>query len=545
MSARGFSRIAAIACMTCVCVYAASSDANATGAALLKKNPSSEWLNDDFTLTPQSLELLRAIEEAADYGLDPKNYFPQGAATLPERLRTQQSATVEERSAVVATFATQMRDAYISLAKDLYSGHTDFAKPAPSAASAQQRFTWDIPPKNDLAFEHYLASHLTRNDIYASLHALHPDYAEYFRLAESLRFYRTWQLGGGWKPIPPGPTIRIGMSDPRIPLLKQRLFAVKDLMTLENADRTLYDERALIEAVKSFQRRHNLYADGTIGASTLRALNVPVQTRIEQILLNLERFRHLPAGLERGEGYIDINIPAYTLSVYEAGYRLFEMKTVVGRKERPSPVLLSRLSYAVANPTWTVPKTILATDMLKAGKIASHVERYQMRVYAHTKNGLSEVNPDAIDWERYTDGDRLPFTFKADSGETNPLGKLKFIFPNRYAVYLHDTNAPQLFDKPNRSQSSGCVRISEARRLIRYLTQRSEEDEDPTLNADSDTPLALKKRPPLLMRYMTVGVSEEGKTYFYDDTYGYDAIQQTFEPRNRIKSAPSNGPIAP
>lgn len=251
--------------------------------------------------------------------------------------------------------------------------------------------------------------------------------------------------------------------------------------------------------------------------------NVP-----DAIRLNLDRFRWLPRGMEKNGGYLDVNIPSFTLKVLDHGYEMIQMKTIVGRRERPTPVLAGKLSHALLNPTWTAPETIIRNDILGGkGEISEYLQSHGMRVYEHVNGEMAEIDPTEIDWSRYVGKKQIPYTFKADAGEANPLGKIKFMFPNRHTVYLHDTNSPGLFKKRSRTFSSGCVRISEPQKLLDYLLGNGESpaEEAPRYTEEPDTKINLKKKLPILFRYMTVSADPESRITMYDDIYGYDELQ--------------------
>lgn len=252
------------------------------------------------------------------------------------------------------------------------------------------------------------------------------------------------------------------------------------------------------------------------------------QMLIDKLVLNLDRFRMLPKDLETRNTYIDVNIPSFTLKVIDHGYEILDMKTIVGRPERPTPVLSSRISNAILNPSWTAPQTIVQKDILGAKeRMGEYLMSHDIRVYQYVGGELQEIDPGSVDWNQYRGKKKIPYTFRTDSGETNPLGKIKFNFPNRHFVYMHDTNAPSLFKKNKRSLSSGCVRLSHPQKLLDYLSGQWENpDQSTPENTDEpDKPLKLQLRPYIVFRYMTLSVGTDGTVTMYDDIYGYDRVQ--------------------
>ena len=484
------------------------------------------WFDSSLTFSAQGAELLKAILTSSFEGLNPKRYHQNSIIESLSRLQTGNLNDRDGQSAALRRLDILLTDAYVTLAKDLYWGITDWDRMLRTADGQGLKFESDRPKKEDLNVSAYLSENLERKRISRSLERLSPDYEEYSRLKGALQYYRTIQMLGGWNPIPEGKTIRPGDTDARLPLILKRLAATRDISPLSDENATRYIGPTMIEAVRSFQKRHNLTPDGVIGPKTLKALNVPVNEKIRTVLLNLERFRWMPRGLDSSEGYIDVNIPSFRLTLKEQGYELLSMKTIVGRPERPTPVLSGKIAYAVLNPSWTAPETIVREDILGKSDLREYLSTHDMRVYAVRNGRTVEINPDTVDWKRYAGKKRVPFTFIADAGEANPLGGVKFIFPNKYTVYLHDTNTPELFNKENRTFSSGCVRVSDPQGLLDYLMQSDEIvlHSDATVNGESDKILNLKKRIPVIFRYMTVGVDTRQRASFYEDIYGYDDL---------------------
>jgi murein L,D-transpeptidase YcbB/YkuD len=205
------------------------------------------------------------------------------------------------------------------------------------------------------------------------------------------------------------------------------------------------------------------------------------------------------------------------------------MKTIVGRSERPTPILYSMVSYAVLNPSWTAPKTIVQKDILESKNISAFLQNHDIRVYENVRGELNEVDPTQIDWSLYAGKKQTPYTFKTDAGETNPLGKVKFLFPNSHFVYMHGTNTPALFKKSGRALSSGCIRLSSPQKLYDYLMDRwgNPENKTPDALEEPDTSVRLQKKLPIFLRYMTIRADNNTTLTIYDDIYGYDEAQWT------------------
>lgn len=200
------------------------------------------------------------------------------------------------------------------------------------------------------------------------------------------------------------------------------------------------------------------------------------------------------------------------------------MKTIVGRASRPTPILYSTISHAVLNPSWTAPKTIIRKDILESKNISAFLQDHDIRVYEHVRGELYEIDPTQIDWNQYKEKKQIPYTFKTDAGETNPLGKIKFLFPNSHFVYLHGTNTPALFKKSDRALSSGCIRLSSPQKLYNYLMDQWENPDNKIQDTteEADTSVRLQKKLPILLRYMTISVENSNSITLHDDIYGYD-----------------------
>jgi murein L,D-transpeptidase YcbB/YkuD len=502
-----------------------------------KRSDTLAWSDASFRLSNQAIDLMQSVQDSYDQGLNPNKYHLSAFLMHIQTMNSDANQSTKQES--LNRIDVLLSDAYITLAKDLYYGVTDWKKFKESKkeqnkklfknqdipeSSKEDIIEWDRAKKNSIHLSSYLEINLAANKISDSLNILSPDSQEYRRLMASLKYYRMLLGSGGWEKIPSGETIKIGQSDERLVLIKKRLYITGDLDKIENNESTLYNETKLIDAVKSFQAAHNLTQDGLIGQKTMNALNISASAKVGKIILNMERFRWLNQGMDNYEAYININIPAFLMQVLEYGNEVIGMKVIVGKKERPTPVLNSKISYAVLKPSWTAPKTIVKEDILEKGNLQEYLQSHNMRVYMNLDGEMFEVNADEIDWSLYAEAEYIPYIFKADSGEANPLGEVKFIFNNKYSVYMHDTNQPYLFQNEYRALSSGCLRLNEPMRLLAYLLDTK--DAIIAEQKGADQIVNLKKKIPVVIRYMTVSVDKNNRIYFYDDIYGYDTLQK-------------------
>jgi murein L,D-transpeptidase YcbB/YkuD len=359
---------------------------------------------------------------------------------------------------------------------------------------------------------------LTGGTVAETLRALAPSGKGYVQLREVLQKYRKVEQDGGWPTV--SGALGSGSQGVQVRNLRVRLQASGDL-TEGDAGKTPGYDKAVADAVRRFQKRHGLAETGTVNAATVAALNVPVSQRIRQVELNLERWRWLPD--EFGSRYILVNIPSFKMSVVENGKRVMEAKVVVGRQERQTPTFTAKMAYLVMSPKWYVPRSIAVKDKLPQLKRNPYaLARQNIRIY---NNSGQQLNPGAINWSAVGAGN-FNYQLRQDAGPRNALGGIKFMFPNPYNVYLHDTPSRGLFSQNQRTFSSGCIRISNPVELAEYLLKH-----DPKWNREAIKAAAasgtqrvvnLPQQVPVFLLYWTAWVDEDGLANFRDDIYSRD-----------------------
>jgi len=369
-----------------------------------------------------------------------------------------------------------------------------------------------------------LEAALASGHIAGALEKLTPHHQGYRRLREALARYREVAARGGWPAIPDGSTLQRGGRGPPVEALRERLRLEDDLGPAEEGDAGLFDE-ALEQAVKKFQRRHGLEPDGAVSAATLAALNVRVERRVEQLELNLERWRWLPQDL--GRRHIIVNIAAFELEVVDDEAVVLSMRVVVGRPYNRTPVLSDTMRYLVLNPYWHVPRSIAAEELLpKVRRDPSYLARYKVRVFPGSSPDAREVDPATVDWSAVTPA-AFPFRLRQDPGPLNALGRIKFMFLNKYNVYLHDTPARPLFERTQRDFSHGCIRIQHPIDLAVYLLRQdprwSRDALLDTLDEAVDRTVPLPEPMPIHLLYWTAWADEDGTIQFRPDIHGRDA----------------------
>ena len=342
------------------------------------------------------------------------------------------------------------------------------------------------------------------------------------RLYRVLQKYKKIQQKGGWQKIYIKDVLYLkkGQKYDVIPKIRKRL-AIEGF-EVEESNETLYDEK-LYEVVKEFQKAHSLKADGIIGPMTIDAMNRSVEDKIEQILLNIERARWF---LHDDNFFIFVDIPGFFMQVYKNGKPIFYSKVIVGRKSRPTPQMRNVVSYAVLNPYWRAPKTIIQEDILpylRRGDF-EHIEAEHI-VASLDPYGKKIIPFDEVDWN---DPDSIAkIIFLQLPGPHNFLGFVKFMFPNRFDVYLHDTNARRLFRYEYRALSSGCVRVHKPIELLHLLWTHTKKeicyrDILDLLWQEKTKKVRIAPNVPIYLLYLTVFVDEANKIHFFSDIYGID-----------------------
>ena len=347
---------------------------------------------------------------------------------------------------------------------------------------------------------------------------IRPRFKLYGMLKNALVRYNAIQDAGGWQQVPGGPTLKPGMIDDRIVFLRRRLAASGDYA--DNLSASTYYDEGLVPAVKQFQQRHNLEADGKVGKKTLAALNIPVEAKIDQLRVNLERARWLLHKLPAE--YLWVDIAGFNVFHYQNEEVVWSSRIMVGKPYRHTPVFKSKIKYIVFNPTWTVPPTILKEDILPKLKQGPDY-LYEKKIEVIDRDG-SIVDPTSVDWSLYNTA--IPFTLKQAPGPHNALGRMKFILPNKYFIFMHDTPSRYLFEKEDRAFSSGCIRVEKytelAQRLLSDQVDWSPEKIQELIDTEETQRVNLRQKMPVFLTYNTVSVESDGNIIFLKDVYERD-----------------------
>jgi murein L,D-transpeptidase YcbB/YkuD len=454
--------------------------------------------------------LIDGVRDSAADGLVPADYHLDALVALSREI-AQPGTTDSQR----AEFELLMTDAAIRLGYHLWFGKVD-----PVSFDSGWNLARRVPGFDPVV---EIERALSTPDLAATIRRQRPDEGVYTGLKRELARYRDIEARGGWEPIPSGPTLKPGDSDRRIPTVRARLAATGDLpdATLTAGQSPEKFDAALEQALRAFQSRMGLNADGTVGPNTVAELSVPVQSRIRQLRINLDRGRVLLYDLP--PEFVVVNIASQQVMYAKAGKLVWSARAQVGKQYRQTPEYRSAINYLVLNPTWTVPPGIIANDILPAAKRdPASITRKGLRVLDSSGR---EIAPSAVNWQKYKSGN-IPYTLRQDPGPTNALGLVKFMFPNPYAVYLHDTPSRGLFERDERTTSSGCVRVERPFELAELLlndpVKWSRAKIDQAVATGRLQNVTLAKRVPVLLVYWTAWVDTAGKVQFRRDIYGRD-----------------------
>lgn len=327
--------------------------------------------------------------------------------------------------------------------------------------------------------------------------------SQYNKLKEFIAKYSDIQKNNHWDTIAkPAKPVHLGESSPVVPLVRQRLLVFGDLTANDSSSMV---DSTLFYAIKSFQKRMGLATDGAIGNNMINELNVPVSKRIQQIFINLERMRWMPA--DGNDDQIYVNIPEFKMYVYENGKLNFTMNVIVGKTATSTVIFTGDLKFIVFSPYWNVPPSIVQKEIIPGmQRDSNYIAKHNMEITS-TANGIPSV--------------------RQKPGGDNSLGHVKFLFPNSFDIYLHDTPNHDLFSAASRSFSHGCIRLSEPKKLAQFLlrndTSWTDYRIDTSMNSQKEIWVTLNKTVPVFITYFTAWVDTDGKLNFRKDIYSHDA----------------------
>jgi len=349
---------------------------------------------------------------------------------------------------------------------------------------------------------------------------LSPDTAQAIEYA--IQNYTDIVARGGWPMVPDDKRLSLGIKDPNVVILRQRLTVSGDLAGGAGNSQTF--DSYVDAGLRRFQARHGLPSDGVAGHSTIAMMNVPADVRLGQLQTNLVRLRSMSGFL--GERYVMINIPAAAIEVVENGRVVSRHTAVVGKVDRPTPVLATKIFRVSFNPNWTVPASIIRKDLIPLmQKSPDYLTKKHIRIY---DSAGTEVPPESIDWN--TDQATKGYLFRQDPGDFNSLGSVRISFHNDEQVYMHDTPQKDIFGREQRFDSSGCIRVQNVRQVIGWLLRDTPEFPreriDEIFRSGEQVHVNPKPEIPLYLQYVSAWAMADGVTHFRDDIYNRDGIGQ-------------------
>ncbi len=359
----------------------------------------------------------------------------------------------------------------------------------------------------------------TGTKVASNLPIFSPETVSY--IEQAVMQYQGIVANGGWPVVPAGKKLRLGVIDKDVEMLRRRLMISGDLS--QSAGISPAFDSYVDAAVKRFQARHGLPADGVLGQYSYAAMNVSAQVRLGQLETNLVRLRSMSGFL--GDRYVMVNIPAAQIEAVEGNRVVLRHTAIVGKIDRQTPILNSKINEVIINPYWNAPESIVRKDIIPLmRKNPQYLAENSIRILGPDGN---EIDPATIDWNTE---DAAKFRFRQDPGKINAMASVKINFPNPHATYMHDTPSQSLFNKLMRFDSSGCVRVQNVRDLVTWLLKDTADWNrqrfEATIKSGESTPVAIANPVPVYFTYISAWSTNNGVVHFRDDIYGRDGVDE-------------------
>ena len=516
-----------------------------------KFNHRTIWF-DHYEMTDAGKALVQAIKENA---VDQPENYPYHADEILYRLQIMQTLPLE-----VTELDVLLTDAFLSYAKDAMNGRLIPNRNEPDhPAILKTSSVMQTPSHMDVGYEanivDMLGPKLERHKLKALIDQdLTPANEGYRRLRKALDHYLDLIQSGLWFPLNESVELKMGDTSEQVEKLRQQLSLLGDFYhhefnkvptrdflnpqhrdfntplahlanraPLEGQD---YFDQPLADALKHFQSRHGLVSNGILDTKTIQYLNIPPEQRVKQIVINMKRWRYLPEDL--GQRHIMVNMANYSLDLVENNKTVLDMDVIVGKASRRTPILVQKMKTLVLNPTWAIPPRIAQASILpKAKKDPGYLNKRNIELVRHVKGERKVIDPYKVNWKK-VNLKKFPYRLEQTAGEHNALGSVKFPLNNDFAIYLHDTSQPELFDEEMRALSSGCVRVSEPRKLTEELLKYNPGWDSSRIQKIHDRKrtiyVAMKKEVPTYLMYWTAWVDDHGTLQFRDDIYQRDHL---------------------
>ncbi len=384
---------------------------------------------------------------------------------------------------------------------------------------------WELYPRYTVYS--LLRKVIVNGDLNTPFNEIIPKTRLYKNLNKKFNEYRDIALSGKWPKIPPFANIKIGQNNNSIPYIRKRLSLSGDLKGCGVSDSILYDQ-CLFNAIKRFQKRNGQIADGVIGKTTGKLLSQSVGQLLTRMKLNLDRIKMMKRH-DAGK-HIFINIPAFKLYFYNGAKVINSMRVITGSKKHPTPIFSGDVETVVINPYWNVPTSIIQKEMIpKLLRNKNAMKRQRIEVRKGWGPNAKKISPSSVNWKKYRYSKSVPYRFAQVPGNKNALGRIKFLFPNKFSVYMHDTPQKHLFKRHTRAFSHGCIRLQNPKGLFKTfcsIDQRLNYDKGKKiLKTKKQTYLNLSSKVPVNVVYLTTWVDANGILQFRNDIYNYDRMQ--------------------
>lgn len=474
-----------------------------------ERNGAPIWFDNAGNLMQVVNNIIEIYKNSYKLGLNPNDFHVNELLNLSKQFFSADdlsSLQLQQK----ADFEFLMSDAYITYSKEVQMGRINPKKAYPDWGISRSYVDVILQFKNAI----------NNGKLAENLNMIEPTNFQYVKLKEQFQRYLSIAENGGWQAINKGGILKVGSHGERVKQLRNRLLATGELAS--KSDESKYDN-GIKDAVLLFQKEFNLKQTGTVESTTLAALNIPVEMRIRQIAINLDRSRWLPKKLSNN--FVWVNIPSYSLQIYSGNNVELAMPVIVGLGgENRTCVVTSSINALEINPYWGIPRRIATREYLnKVQKDPEYLIKHKIRVYKDN----TEVDQSTINWSQYTVR-TFPYYLRQDSGVGNALGNLKFIFSNTCGIYLHDTARRDLFSKVSRSMSHGCIRVGKPTELANYLLESNAswtpEKLSDSIKSGKHKWLSLNKTIDLYIVYLTAATDSNGVFHFYKDIYGADQI---------------------
>ncbi len=463
------------------------------------------WFNQ-HGLTEQAGEVVNMVRDYIEGGVFSADYLLPGIVELHDSVSAEDFSPVGNDTLLLKAdvmFTIQ----FLLFSETVWKGKADQAS----------RLEWFLPLKKFSQVD-YLAEILDEDT--SEVLGSEPVYRQYHRLRERIKQYVEIKKKGGWEQIIfPGKTVNPGEDSPLVSDVRKRLEVTGDYtgtVLSENFD------SSFVKVISEIRASYGMEG-AQIDERLIQELNIPVEDRIRKMSLNLERWKWIPP--DPGENYLAVNIPEYMLHVFESGKRVKSMRVIVGKSVNKTVIFSGNLKSVVFSPYWVIPRSIIVKETLPAVKRdRSYLRKHRMELFSYS-NPEKNIHESSIDFSKYSSGN-FPYGIRQKPGPGNSLGKVKFLFPNSFSIYLHDTPSQYLFEKEERSFSHGCIRLSEPAWLAEYLL-RNDSSWNPrkiekAMNASKEQTVLLKEAVPVYLTYFTSWIDANGRLNFRDDIYGHD-----------------------